>query len=175
MARAAPAVAVSRSWLPARKRCRRTGSHLPRTAGRRTGCRSEGPMQKRSAVPTMAARHRTAERVNRASAARSAGIAVAPAAPPVATAPSTSALLGGRTGAASFGSIELSQRSREIPRLALAHGLAQGENKNTGQHLRSIAVGAGLPQANWHRNLHRGARQTLCQCTDLLSGAALAT
>jgi hypothetical protein len=40
--------------------------------------------------------------------------------------------------------------------------------------LRSIAAGAGLPHATWHRNLHRCALQTLCQCTDLLFGAALA-
>jgi len=98
-------------------------------------------------------------RVDRAIAASRTGIAVAPAAPPVAAAPSTSALLGGRNariGAASFVC------------------WLKAKTKTIGQHLRSIAAGAGLPHATWHRNLHRCALQTLCQCTDLLSGAALA-
>jgi hypothetical protein len=76
--------------------------------------------------------------VDRAIAASRTGIVVAPAASPVAAAPSTSALLGGRKariGAVSF-----------VCRL---------KAKTTGQHLRSIALGAGLPHATWHRNLHR--------------------
>jgi hypothetical protein len=98
-------------------------------------------------------------RVDRAIAASRTGIAVAPAAPPVAAAPSTSALIG--------------YRNARIGAVSFVCWL-KAKTKTMGQHLRSIAVGAGLPHATWHRNLHRCALQTLCQCTDLLSGAALA-
>jgi hypothetical protein len=73
-------------------------------------------------------------RVDRAIAASRTGIAVAPAAPPVAAAPSTSALLGGRnagTGAVSFVCwlkakqkqwVNICVRSRWAPGCPMRHG-----------------------------------------------------
>lgn len=127
--------------------------------GRPTNCMTIGRPDAKAISSANEGSPTDTRRVDRAIAASRTGIAVAPAAPPVAAAPSTSALLGGRNariGAASFVC------------------WLKAKTKTIGQHLRSIAAGAGLPHATWHRNLHRCALQTLCQCTDLLSGAALA-